>query len=380
VKVRLSKTKGAGVTAPNWQPTGSWNRKFRRALASAFDEPSIQLLTVDFFPPSCRFASISPPGFDKTFEYRLHELIENARMNDWLLDLVAAAHERRPRNPELTMLAEDLGLTLTGRRLDNPTGRPFEEIIQANAKFINLAKFLSALPMLESQVCWVDIPGGGGTGFLVGPDLVLTNDHVIDRLRDGRARWQDVKCRFDHKQAIDGSPIATKKKTEVGLDSANPLVDRRSPSKYDWNPKLGEAAPDEIDSALLRLAESIGDTPVGGGMGDPEAKPRGWIDATAAPPVLAAGNQVFLLQHPKGEPLQLSIGTVKQFSGTRIRYDANSKDGSSGAPCFNADLQLVALHHARDPADPPKWNQGIPFENIRKVFQNHQFVTPPSIT
>jgi len=354
-----------------WQPSGVWKQKFREALDIAFDEPSMELLTSDYFPSQDRFSKISPPGFSKTFQYRLLELIEAARMNDWLFDLIAAARERRPKNSEIGAIAQDLGLTIAGPRLDNPTGKPLDEIIQKNAKFINLATLLAKLPLLEGQVCWVDIPGGGGTGFLVGTDLVLTNDHVTERLRTGQARWQDVKCRFDYRQAIDGTTLDRKKKTEVGLDAAQWLVDRLPASQYDWNPSLGSASAAELDYALLRLAEKIGDLPVGGDTVDSKVQPRGWIDIKAMPPPLVAGNQVFLLQHPKGDPLQLAIGTVKEFNanGTRLRYDANSKDGSSGSPCFNIDLELVALHHAHDPAYPPKWNQAIPFKEIKNVWK-----------
>ncbi len=365
------------MTTP-WKPTGRWKEKFRKALDDAFDEASIELLTGDFFPPPDRFSKIAAPGINKTFQFRLFELIEVARMNDWLLDLVAAAHERRPKNPELSAIAEELGLSSAGPRLDNPTGKPFEEIIQENARFINPEILRTRLPLLEGQVCWIDIPGGGGTGFLVGPDLVLTNDHVIQRLRTGQARWQDVKCRFDYKQAIDGTTLDRKKQIEVGLDATGPLVNSRPPSRYDWDPALGDSQPEEIDCALLRLADDVGNTPVGGGMGDVQAERRGWIDANSVASPLAAGNQVFLLQHPKGEPLQLSIGTVKEFnaSGTRVRYDANSKDGSSGSPCLNVDLQLVALHHARDPAYPPKWNQAIPFGCVQQVFKKYGVIVP----
>ncbi len=353
-----------------WQPTGAEKQKLREALAQAFDEPSLSLLISDYFSPET-FAGISPASPGITFEFRIYQLIEHARMNDWLADLVAAARKRRPRNLKIAAIAEGIGLTITGARLDNPTNRPFEEIIQANAKFIDPNLFREKLGLLEGQVCWVDIPGGGGTGFLVGPDLVLTNDHVIDRLREGQASWQDVKCRFDFKKAIDGSPVDQKKQTEVKLDATKWLVDRLPPSKYDWDPNLSNASPQELDYALLRLAERVGDRPVGGDTVDPRAEPRGWIDASVKPPALAAGNQVFLLQHPRGEPLQLAIGTVKEFNanGTRLRYDANSRDGSSGSPCFNADLQLVALHHAHDTGFPPKWNQAIPFGVIQKVWK-----------
>jgi hypothetical protein len=349
-------------------------QRFREALYEAFDEPSLELLTTDYFFPAT-FSRISPPGFGKTFNDRLQELINQARMNDWLVDLVATARERRPKNTAIAGIAGDLGLTISGPRVDNPTGRPLEELIQANARFINPAIFHERLPALEGQVCRIDIPGGGGTGFLVGHDLVLTNQHVIDRVTRGQARWQDVRCRFDYRQPIDGSTLERKKPTEVGL-AQQWLVDSRPPSEYDWNPTLGEAEPEEVDSALIRLADPIGDLPLGGASADPDAEPRRWITAAAEPPPMTAGNQVFLLQHPEGEPLQLAIGTVTEFNatGTRVRYDANSKDGSSGSPCLDADLQLVALHHAHDPAYPPDWNQAIPLAAIQKVWRDHGVV------
>ena len=363
---------------PNaWQPTGQWMRHFREALDGGFDEPSMELLTTDYFSSRRAFSRVSPPGFGKTYEVRLQELINQARMNDWLLDLVAAARERRPRNAAIASIAEGLGLTITGPRADNPTGRTLEEIIQSNAKFINPAIFYERLPELEGQVCWISIPSGGGTGFLVGPDLVLTNQHVIDRIAQGKARWQDVRCLFDYRQPIDGSVLSAKKPTEVGL-AAQWLVDSRPPSPYDGSPVLGDARPDETDSALIRLAEPVGDLPVGGSWADSEARPRNWIRAGVDPPSLSVGNQVFLLQHPMGEPLQLAIGTVTQFNGvgTRVRYDANSKPGSSGSPCFDADLKLAALHHSRDPASPPAWNEAIPLSSIQKVWRDNDVVVP----
>ena len=344
--------------------------KFRSALDQAFDEASFTLLISDYFAPRT-FAGISPAGFGKDMGFRLYEVIQKARMEDWLFDLVAAAYERRPRNLALADIATDLGLTLRGHRLDNPTGKPLEDIIQDNAKFINLAVFREKLPFLESRVCWVDIPGFGGTGFLVGPDLVLTNQHVIERLqkKPSNARWQDVKCRFDYKQDINGKPLDQKKWIEIGLNVSKPIVHDWPPSPFDFNPNLGDADLVDIDIALLRLAVPLGDLPVGPATADANAPLRGWIDAASAPPPLVQGNQIFLLQHPKGQPLQLAIGEITEFNqkGTRVRYNANSEDGSSGSPVFNADLQLVAVHHAHDTAKPRRWNQAVPFDCIQKV-------------
>lgn len=354
-----------------WEPSGAWMRRFRTALRDAFADADVELLTSDYFHPDV-FSSIAPPGPGQTFEFRLQALINQARMNDWLPDLVAAAHERRPRDRALGEIAGELGLTVTGGpRVDNPTGRPLEEVVRENARFIDPEAFRERLATVESQVCWVDVPGGGGTGFLVGPDLVLTNQHVVERISTGLARAADVRCRFDVRRPADGRDLQVLTPTEVGLADAW-LVDARPPSRFDWDPTLGDAAPGETDSALVRLAEPVGELPVGP-TSEPTAPARGWVATAGDPPPLSAGNQVFLLQHPRGEPLQLSIGTVTQFNGagTRVRYDANSRDGSSGAPCFDADLELVALHHARDPAFPPAWNQAIPLGVIQKVWREH---------
>lgn len=358
-----------------WQPSGPWMMKLRQALDGAFDDPSLTLLTTDYFGPARSFAKLSQPGFGKPFEFRIHELLEQARMNDWLLDLIAAAHQRRPGNPELAAIAEERGLTLTGPRLDNPSGTPFEALVRLEAKFLDPEVFVERLPILQGQVCYVELPGGsGGTGFLVGKDFVLTNQHVIAPIMNGGVAWQAVSCRFDYRQAIDGTAVT--KETRVGLNPTKWLEDSRPPSESDRDPALGDAGAEEFDYALVRLAEPIGELPVGGGTADPLATPRGWIDVAAAAPAVVKGNQVFMLQHPSGEPLRLSIGSVENFNtgGTRMRHTANSKKGSSGSPCFNADLQLVALHHAHDPAYPPQWNQAVPFGLIQKVWQDNGLV------
>ena len=353
-----------------WTPSGQWMRRFRQTLALAFDEASLGLLTVDYFGPGRTFANLASPGPGRTFEVRIQELLDQARMDDWLLDLVAAAYERRPKNPDLAAIAEERGLTLAGPRIDNPTGTSLEALIEQNAKFINPTLFLERLSVLQGQICFVDVPKGGGTGFLVGKDVVVTNQHVIAPVVNHTVSSHDVKCRFDHKQGLDGAPLGEKSQTVIGLHTADWLVDSRPPSATDLDATLGDAGPHELDYAVIRLEEAVGKDPVGGATADPKAEPRGWIATDQLAPAVA-GNQIFMLQHPNREPLQLAVGSVEEFNGTetRMRHTANSKDGSSGSPCFNADLELVALHHAHDPVYPPKWNQAVPFNLIRDVWK-----------
>ena len=359
----------------DFEPSGPWKAAFRAALKQAFDQPGFAVLISDYFSPES-FDGLSPPGFGKNIDFRFMEVIEQARMNGWLVDLASAAYERRPTQTALRQIAEDLGLTATGSRLINPAGQTFEALIQERAAFINPALLRARLAELEGQICFVEIPGGrGGTGFLVGPDLVLTNEHVMLPLIEKTVSWNDVICRFDYRLASDGSELDRKKQVVVKLLSADGwLVDSAPPSPHDEDPtSAGNAAATECDYALIRLAEAIGNEPIRGAVGDPNATPRSWIAATKTPvPAVAAGNQIFVLQHPAGQPQQLTVGMVTSFNGTgtRVRYDANSKEGSSGAPVFNADLELVALHHAHDPNDPPAWNQGVPFATIQKIWKH----------
>ena len=59
-------------------------------------------------------------------------------------------------------------------------------------------------------------------------------------------------------------------------------------------------------------------------------------------------------------------------NGTRLKYKVNTEGGSSGAPCFNTTLDLLALHHSGDPnfdpAHKPQYNEGIPIDAIVKLL------------
>ena len=62
-------------------------------------------------------------------------------------------------------------------------------------------------------------------------------------------------------------------------------------------------------------------------------------------------------------------------NGTRVTCDVNTRPGSSGSPCFNAKLELIALHHAGGKDWPANveylYNQGIPIGRIRELMTNH---------
>jgi hypothetical protein len=197
---------------------------------------------------------------------------------------------------------------------------------------------------LLRQVGRVEVPldAGGtatGTGFLVAPDLVLTNYHVIADILDGKAQAGAVRVRFDHAVG-PGDPVPNQG-TVVGLASQW-LAAWRPYSAVDLEVHPGDQLPDkgELDFALLRLASRFPD--------------RGRVRLSrpaAKDPGLVAGDWLIILQHPGLEPLKQAFGWSlgQNRNQTRMRYKVTTDNGSSGSPVLNERLDLVALHHAGDP-------------------------------
>jgi hypothetical protein len=79
--------------------------------------------------------------------------------------------------------------------------------------------------------------------------------------------------------------------------------------------------------------------------GDP-ADRWGAIPLDEAP--LAVGDRVNIIQHPNGDLKQLSFfhNTVVFVGQGRAQYLTDTLPGSSGAPVFDRDWNLVALHHS----------------------------------
>lgn len=233
---------------------------------------------------------------------------------------------------------------------------------------------LERLTRVNHSLCSVHIQGNpAGTGFLVGPETVLTNYHVIEKVLNGDGKFKNpVSCVFDHVKEANGSI-----KIGMAFEVAECL---------DWSPygpaEVGERihdpmpTEDELDYALLRLAESVGNQPVPGHL----LGKRGWVDVWDTPwdvqpppaadaAILLKGNPVTVIQHPLSGP---QIFESQSFIGenalrTRMLYDYMTAPGSSGSPCLNRDFKLFALHHLGD----SHWNlvrssQGIPIKLIRE--------------
>lgn len=329
-------------------------------------------------------------GRDDSMPVAVFQVIQGAEAEGWLERLVVGAVATRPHRPEFAEVATELGFTAAGPNLTNArpiagppsksAHRALEDIVVGRERFVNVSIFLAAMSAAQSRVCAIRLPDshGGhkfGTGFLVGPDLVLTNYHVLQRVISREVDPRDVVFRFDMLIAADGRTLL--EGVPYRLHAHEWLVDHSPYSPNDLHDPLpADPRPDELDYCLVRLEAAAGEHRSGGSQ-DPKANRRGWMSLSADRSAGTAKDNIFILQHPidfntkQSRPLKLAIGNHLGFAGggRRMRYDADTLGGSSGAPVLNADFDVIGLHHRGDPnADTVKMtaehNQGIPINRI----------------
>lgn len=204
------------------------------------------------------------------------------------------------------------------------------------------------------HVCRITIDGRHrGTGVLIRPNVVATAGHVVATLVDAAGEQAPDSLKrleisfFDADDLLADGEIQPAKPITAQLHQ-NWLIhySPRAPGEGNVNYPIDSVAGIATtlgpwDLALIRLGAPPRPGLSGHRMG--RATPR------------PAEFGVHVLHHPGnplGAPLGLlwSIGSVTQDLGSpeplRWLHDANTDGGSSGAPCFDDDWQVVALHQA----------------------------------
>ncbi len=239
--------------------------------------------------------------------------------------------------------------------LQHTQASELERIIRDDNDFSATKAFAHAFMRRCRQVCRIEHTEHGpiGSGCLIGPDLVLTNWHVKDGIDDAGA----ALIRFDY--ATDGAKETVGR--TCGLAARDWVVDESMPSPRELGRDEGPEEPsaDLLDFALLRLNESVG-------LDVANSEQRGWVTEFSSEYSLMT--KLLVLQHPQGRPMQLSMGQVTRVNdnGTRIYYSASTEPGSSGGPCFDQQMRLIAVHHA-GPRDED--NRGVPIDLILNAAQ-----------
>lgn len=227
-----------------------------------------------------------------------------------------------------------------------PTPGGYEKIIAGESTLLDIA-FLQRGVELSAAVARLLVMLDGdpyfGTGFLIAPDLLLTNHHVLFGASGRPATAVDMW--FGYERAFGGH-------TKAHYSVAGRLDSIDGDQMHDW--------------AVVRLAGS-----------PPEGAPT--INLTDGGSV-AIDDRVYVIQHPLGQVKKIGMihNVVRYVNDDVIQYWTDTESGSSGSPVFNERWQLVALHHYyvvhRGGLTAEVRNQGRRIERVLAGLTTHELV------
>lgn len=312
------------------------------------------------------------------FNVAIPQFINTLNKNYKLFPVISALEAKFPQFPFLKQLSHGIGLNYHTYD-ETPANVLSKDALERklnNEPWFDTDMFYQKLGKRKRCICRVEVTRADGkistgTGFLISPNQVMTNFHVIESVLDNPDLLNSVKFRFDFEKGRDEGVMNSG--TEININSDDPVF---TYSKYCDNDKNGEAditkeCTDEyLDYAILNLAEEAGNNPFGiNAAAATDGNIRGWIDLkNPQENMLFEGGSLIILQHPEGDALKMALGLNKVSAVSpnkkRVRYSINTQPGSSGSPVFNTNFELVALHNMGDPRYIPKFNQGVVIERI----------------
>jgi endonuclease G len=193
-----------------------------------------------------------------------------------------------------------------------------------------------------------------GSGFLVSPRLFLTCQHVVADVSAARG----TQITFDRELDENGRLRRT---TTCLLDPDSLAL--FSPSN-------------RLDYALIAVGEVISGAAISG---------LPFCILSDTPDRHAIGMNVNIIQHPRGWPKMTSMrnNLLTHRTPRTLLYETDTDQGSSGAPVFNDNWDVVALHHWGQPfletiddqgtQIPVNVNEGV---RISAIFRDLQLQLP----
>ena len=183
---------------------------------------------------------------------------------------------------------------------------------------------------------------GFGTGFMVSPRLLLTNNHVLTS--DREAKFSQIE--FDFELDLSGE---LRKTVTFALD----------PEKFFLTNK-------KLDFTLVAVSP-ISDS-------GQRLISRGWSVLPETDGLIVKGEYVSIIQHPNGEAKQIALreNRVVDLLENFAHYHTDTAPGSSGSPVYNDQWELVALHHSGVPERKNGKIQSVDGQNWEEWMGEHR--------
>lgn len=160
---------------------------------------------------------------------------------------------------------------------------------------------------------------GFATGFLVSPNLLLTNQHVFPRYVD----------------AVDCAANFLYEKQERGINEG---------SYFHLQPEQFYFADEALDFCLVAIATQ--------GTRGEALSDYGCIRLIEATGKTLRGRPMNIIQHPDGGPRQYATTNNRLLDILDqgfLHYETDTAEGASGSPVFSDNWELIALHHCGIP-------------------------------
>ncbi|MET0606132.1 MAG: DNA/RNA non-specific endonuclease [Beijerinckiaceae bacterium] len=210
-----------------------------------------------------------------------------------------------------------------------------ERVINETRDFLGIDFLHAGITASRSVARIVTELGGGrsqfGTGFLVAPGTLMTNNHVL-KSADDAAR---SRAEFDYQRNVSGELM--------------------QPHTFELRPDQFFLTDPAHDFTLVAVA--------------PASKLGRALDSYPYSPLISVEgkiiitNPVNIVQHPLGEMKQIVVRENKLLDLPQAKnldiyahYEADTEPGSSGSPVFNDQWEIIALHHSSVPATDSRGN------------------------
>lgn len=261
-----------------------------------------------------------------------HQILHHANHNQRVHRLVALAFDEFPDNEPLRAFASGRppaivdGASFDWRGPKNGRGL-LEQLVSGRRSLVHVAHLALGLERARAVAKVVRHDDATGTGFLIEGDRLVTNHHVLPDVPSAAS----ARAIFNYQKGIHGldEPVET----------------------LTFTPETFFQTSAEDDFTVVSVA------------GAPNSR-FGQVNLRRG--AVRPGDLVNVIQHPGGGPKQvaLSFDVVAYVDKHRVQYLTDTLPGSSGAPVFDRDWNVVALHHSGGwLAEPGSLDQRVYYRN-----------------